>query len=256
METTLRNRFNDTQQYGTPVFTAVYGSQNYNLHTEESDVDTKTVVVPTLSQFVRGDNKVSLEYHYGENNCDNNEVKDVMNFFNNLRKCNPAYLETLFSKYKLHSYDFEPLLELRNQLVWANPELLGKALRGMAFQKQAALTKPYASKLPLLEKYGYDPKQLLHCHRLLLLAEKLESGEPFGVAMVCSDTERTALLELKSGKLSLSEAMASCDTALDKLTKVSKALETKPPSGVQEEVDKRVYALVEKMLRKEVLEGK
>lgn len=50
--------------------------------------------------------------------------------------------------------------------------------------------------------------------------------------------------------------MASCDTALDKLTKVSEALEAKSPSGVQEEVDKRVYALVEKMLRKEVLEGK
>lgn len=253
MDKLLLDRFNDSKQYGTPVFTALYGSQNYNLDCDNSDVDTKTVVVPTLSQFVRNKSKVSLVHEYGLNNQDNNEVKDVMSFFENLRKCNPAYLEVLFTKHSDYTRNFEPLLELRNHMVWSNPELLGKALRGMAHQKRAALNKPYESKLAVLAKYGYDPKQLMHCHRLLLLATKLESGMNFGKAMVCDNTERNSLLTLKSGVLTLGEAMASCDTALDELTKVTEVLEKRPSSNVQEEVDRRVYALVEDMLKQELL---
>jgi hypothetical protein len=46
-----------------------------------------------------------------------------------------------------------------------------KAMYGMALQKQAALCHPYPSKVDLIEKYGYDAKQLCHIIRLYCMLD-------------------------------------------------------------------------------------
>lgn len=245
----LEERFEDSKVYGKPVATLLYGSQNYNLHSEYSDVDTKTLVVPTLREYVMGKGKVALDVDYGVNNADKNELKDLGSYMSNLRKCNPAYLETLYTEYKVNLGYWNELLVLREDMTWSNPENLGKALRGMAYQKRAALTKPFESKLAVLAKYGFDPKQLMHCARLALLSEKLADGVSFGDALVCSEEERKHLLHLKSGELSLAEAEHTADTLLASLTLTSAKVETfTARPDVWEHVDEWMYNTAEKLL--------
>ena len=47
----------------------------------------------------------------------------------------------------------------------------------MIFEKQHALTHPYPSKLDLLEKYGFDGKQLSHAYRVYDFATRFVSGK-------------------------------------------------------------------------------
>ena len=41
-------------KYGAPrfVFCGLYGSQSYNLDTENSDVDTKAIILPTIEEYI------------------------------------------------------------------------------------------------------------------------------------------------------------------------------------------------------------
>ena len=55
---------------------------------------------------------------------------------------------------------------MADDIAKADPERALKAMYGMALQKQNALCHPYPSKLPLIEKYGYDGKQISHIYRI------------------------------------------------------------------------------------------
>lgn len=46
----------------------LYGSQNYDMADEQSDVDTRVLVVPSLADVVSARRPVSFEYH-----CENGE---------------------------------------------------------------------------------------------------------------------------------------------------------------------------------------
>lgn len=61
----------------------LYGSQNYEMDTENSDIDLKAVVLPSLSDIVRQNNPTSLVYEYEFWQID---VKDIRLFLQNIRK--------------------------------------------------------------------------------------------------------------------------------------------------------------------------
>lgn len=44
----------DSANRDNRFFIALYGSQNYQLDTENSDVDSKMLVIPTLDDLIRG----------------------------------------------------------------------------------------------------------------------------------------------------------------------------------------------------------
>ena len=75
----------------------LYGSQNYGLGTENSDIDTKCVVLPSLqdSAFGRGNWAKELHLPNGEH-CN---VMTIQHYIENLRKCNLNYVETLFTEH-------------------------------------------------------------------------------------------------------------------------------------------------------------
>lgn len=73
----------------------LYGSQNYNMADENSDVDTKVLVVPSLADVVCARRPLSFEYH-----CENGEhinFVDVREFVHQLLKQNSNSLEILFT---------------------------------------------------------------------------------------------------------------------------------------------------------------
>ena len=78
------------------VFTALYGSQNYGLATEASDVDTRSVVVPTFETLALKGNSFKKEL-----TLDNEKVV-VLSFADllaELRKGSPQAVELLDTQY-------------------------------------------------------------------------------------------------------------------------------------------------------------
>ena len=74
----------------------LYGSQNYSIATETSDVDTKAILVPTLREVCL-EKPVSRELHF--DNGEHCEVKDIRELVKMFRKQNINYLETLYTDY-------------------------------------------------------------------------------------------------------------------------------------------------------------
>lgn len=158
----------DKQDKGpTPWVTMLYGSQNYGLDSADSDVDTKTMVLPSLKMVLLDSKRVSTELTLEDGSLDN--CKDVREMFMNYLKGNINFVETLFtpyySYYKYPSY-FEDLRAHRNLVANAQPRRLMHMAAGMAKQKYEAFEHPFEGKKLVLEKYGYDPKQLHHLVRL------------------------------------------------------------------------------------------
>lgn len=74
----------------------LYGSQNYNTDTEDSDVDTKAIIVPSLEDLCLR-SAVSREIHL--ENGEHCEIKDIREIVKNFRKQNINFIEILYTDY-------------------------------------------------------------------------------------------------------------------------------------------------------------
>ena len=68
----IQKRVNDQYKYAVSKYgdhilgVFLYGSQNYNIHTEDSDIDTKAIYIPTLDEIAAGVAPISKELSYGD----------------------------------------------------------------------------------------------------------------------------------------------------------------------------------------------
>lgn len=107
----------------------LYGSQNYNLSTPESDKDYKWVEVPNWNELFY---RETLNRQVDENNS----VWDLRDFCKNLMKANPNALELLFSiEQEYFDEELKELLDfVREHLfvfIGKNFQVLFLALLGM-----------------------------------------------------------------------------------------------------------------------------
>lgn len=112
----------------------VYGSQNYNIATEDSDVDTKAIIVPTLYNLAINPIKThTIKLENGEH-C---EVMDVMHLVANFRKQNINFVEVLFTSYYWVNPDYKQLWKIFFQshaedIAIYNPQYCSKSICGQA----------------------------------------------------------------------------------------------------------------------------
>jgi hypothetical protein len=175
----------DLTKSGYTVYAVVLkGSQNYNLHDSESDIDLTAIVIPTLRDIINHKTiSTKLIYPFGEV-----VIHDIIHFNNILYKGNPGYIEMVHSQYQIG----EDLSMFQDYKI--NP----KALLGMALEKQKALTHRYPSREHMIDKFGYDPKQLHHIMRLRDIAIKLQDNDNY-TYRVYTLWGRDTLLKLKRG---------------------------------------------------------
>ena len=152
-----------------PIYIALQGSQNYNLETENSDIDTKVITLPSLPQIIKNGKPTSFTHVRA--NDEHIDMKDVRLMFDCFKKQNINFIEILFTDYYFIMNDkYKSLLEeLRNhaeEIAVLNPYRAIKCMKGMAFEKYNALCHPYPAKIDIINKYGYDGKQLHHLLRL------------------------------------------------------------------------------------------
>lgn len=133
------------------------GSQNYNMADEQSDVDTRVLVVPSLADVVCARRPVSFEHH-----CENGEhinFVDVREFVHQILKQNPNSLETLFTEYFVINPPFKGvwyyIWSHREDFARINPHKAVDTMRHMA-----------NANYHQMEKNGFDHKKLATMFRL------------------------------------------------------------------------------------------
>lgn len=198
------------------------GSQNYGLDYENSDVDTKLIVTPKLDDLVFNKQPVSTTHiMINEEHID---FKDIRLYFQTFIKQNLNFLEILFTPYfSINSNyydDWQILVENRELIARMNPYTAVKSMKGIAHNKMCALKHRYEGKIDVIDKYGYDPKQLHHIKRVEEYLERYIAGEPY---IDCLKSNMSGfLMELKKGFYSearatkiAEESMAHIDEMAD-----------------------------------------
>ena len=162
----VREKFPDYTFY----FCALYGSQNYGLDTEDSDVDTKIAVIPSGKDIILGYEKLSTTLRLEDGSvC---EVKDIREMANQFYKGNINFTEMLYTPYYIQNenipqpYSFDVLKLYRDMIANRDPLNLMKMVAAMARTKYLTLTKVNNNNKEAIEKYGYDPKSLVTLLRL------------------------------------------------------------------------------------------
>lgn len=200
-----------------PIYLALAGSQNYDLANEDSDVDTKAIVVPTLRDLAINKQPVSTTINF--DNGEQCDVKDIRLMFQNFKKQNINFLEILFTQHYLANTGFNDLfLTLRaraNEIAHYNPFVALKCMYGMANEKFRKMEYISPASEEKIKQFGYDPKQLHHIVRLREFAERYVNGEEFAVCL--KTKHKSYLLHLKEGKFSLSDARAIAAAEIIKL---------------------------------------
>lgn len=150
------------------------GSQNYHLDDEESDVDTKVLLVPTLDEIVF--NKKPVSTTHVRANDEHIDAKDVRLYWQCFRKGNPNFVEILFTDYYIINPRYADLWNemrgARERVARVNPLVTCKAMMGMVQEKYHAMEHRYPSRAEIVDKFGYDPKQLQHLIRMVDFLEQ------------------------------------------------------------------------------------
>jgi hypothetical protein len=213
------------------------GSTNYGLDTPESDIDTKLIVVPTFEDIVFN-KKPQSTTHVRANN-EHIDFKDIRLMLGTFRKQNLNFIEILFTKYKivnpLYAQEWNRLVKANERIAHYNPYLAVKAMKGVAMEKYHALEHPYPAKLAVLEKFGYDPKQLHHLFRIEEFLERYINGECYYDCMYPSDS--LFLKSVKEGVFSQQEAEEGAKASLDRIIKMTDEFSAITPNKGDESVD-------------------
>lgn len=145
------------------IYIGLYGSQNYNCADEESDIDCKAIILPNLHDIIfRKTTSTTIECENG-----NIDVKDLITFYDVIKKGNFSYIESIDTEYSIGD---KYIKELFKQF---RPNL--KSILGAMHEKRKALTHEYPSKHSEFEKWGFDPKQYHHIIRLHDLLEYINN---------------------------------------------------------------------------------
>lgn len=190
------------------IFTALQGSQNYGLADAESDVDTKTLVLPVFEELVFAKKRMSTTLEVAPT-IEHADVKDVREMFTCFRKQNINFLEILFTPYVDVNPTFEEhylsLHEAREEIAHLNPYQALRSMIGCLMEKYHAFDHPYPSIAWKIEKYRYDPKQLHHMLRFKeFLIRFFVDGDPYEDCLLPKHPSN--LLAVKRGSLSYESA--------------------------------------------------
>lgn len=185
------------EQGYTVLYIGLYGSQNYNLDDEQSDIDCKAIILPTLHDIIfRKTTSKVIE-------CENGsiDVKDLITFYNVIRKGNFSYIEAIDTEYSIGD---KYLKDLFKQI---RPNL--KSFLGAMYEKRKALTHEYPSKHEEFEKWGFDPKQYHHIIRLSHILQHINNSFSY---MVYDDYLGKDMIEIKRNTIGYTKQFVEKDS--------------------------------------------
>lgn len=217
------------------------GSQNYGLDYENSDIDTKLIIVPTFEDIAFNKKPVSTT-HVRQNN-EHIDLKDVRLYIEIFRKQNLNFLEILFTPYKIvnpqYARFWQKLIDAREAIAHYDIHRSIKSMRGIALEKYHAMEHRYPSKIEIIEKYSYDSKQLHHLMRIENYLMRYIAGESYEACLIPDEQTAKKLRKVKedNGYLSLEQARTLADSCINSINAQCEAYLKTVPEGHNEEVE-------------------
>lgn len=230
-----------------------YGSQNYGLDTQSSDVDTRLIVLPSFEDIVL--NKKPVSYTKILSNDEHIDFKDIRLFIDCLKKQNMAYLECIFTPYKMASSEYwnewQELLNEREAIARYNPYKAVKTMKGIAMEKYHAMEHRYPTKVHLIDTYGYDSKQLMHLLRIERYLVRYIEGIKYAD---CLQAQLSSyLLDVKNYRFNLEEARYTAKLSLDNIVLMADAYCAKNKDEGNKELEDFMNSVVYKIMKKRVV---
>lgn len=215
------------------------GSQNYGLATPQSDVDTKLIVTPTFKDIAMNRKPVSTTHIRA--NEEHIDFKDIRLYIQTFRKQNLNFLEILYTDFAIVNSIYEKqwnrLVESREAITHFNPYRSVQSMKGIALEKYHAMEHEYPSKIEVLKKYGYDPKQLHHLVRVEDYLGRYINGESYESCLDPGPMKQE-LIEIKMGKYSLADARSIADKAKAHVEEMAEYAYSIYPNEEDSEVNK------------------
>ena len=238
----------------------IQGSQNYGLDYEGSDIDTKLIIAPTSKEICLNKKPVSTT-HVRANN-EHTDWKDVRLYIETFYKQNLNFLEILFTDYyiinPLYEKEWNRLFAAREEIARMNPYRGVKSMKGIALEKYYAMEHEYPSKVDVLTKWGYDPKQLHHLLRVEEYLGRYMAGEPY---IDCLHARRPEyLIGVKKGHYDLNTARIVANTAKANIERAADAFCAKHPEQesrwCRELLEDVAYNIIKIAIKTEIGEDK
>lgn len=238
----LTNRKKILEERGYKViYIGLYGSQNYNLSDEQSDIDVKAIILPTLQDIIfRKVTSTTIECENG-----NIDVKDLITFYDVIKKGNFSYVESIDTEYSIGD---KYIKELFKQF---RPNL--KSILGAMYEKRKALTHEYPSKHSEFEKWGFDPKQHHHILRLYdLLEYNLKNNDRRSYLTYKNDSDRRKkLIDYKRNNNNIALSIVTKDS--DDFINRARELIDYNYSYEYKNIDTEINQYIEKNIKLELL---
>ena len=175
------------------------GSQNYELDYAGSDVDTKLIVVPNFRDICLNRKPISTT-HVREND-EHTDWKDVRLYMETFRKQNLNFLEILFTDFyvinPMYKEQWDRLVEAREFIARMNQFRAVKSMKGIAMEKYHAMEHRYPTKVDIIDKYGYDGKQVSHLIRVYDYLRRYIAGESYKDCLIPTHTLRQQIMDYK-----------------------------------------------------------
>ena len=257
----IKEHYAEMESRGYEIFGLyLQGSQNYLLETEHSDIDSKCIILPSLTDLIKNHRPISTTIKL--DNGEQVDVKDIRIMFENFKKQNINFVEILFTRYFVINLKYEyfnkELISRRDQIARMDEKRAINSMIGMSQQKLKALSHPYPSLIDKIEKYGYDPKQLHHIVRLNYFIKDYISGKDYIDCLYQNKDKVDYLKKLKTESMELKEAeKLAWDTDFESYNIGKKYLGDNTDIAFDTEIsgilDELYYKTILKRIREEIL---
>ena len=231
----LREHYDESLKYFKEeqiVGCFLQGSQNYQLDYEGSDIDTKLIVVPSFKDICLNKRPVSTTHVRA--NEEHTDWKDVRLYMETFRKQNLNFLEILFTDFyiinPMYAEQWNRLVQHREQIARMNPFRAVKSMKGIAMEKYHAMEHRYPAKVDIIDKYGYDGKQVSHLDRVDDYLERYISGVAYKDCLIPSPSRRQRMWNYKMlNRIPLEQARIEAKEILDHVVEMADEFCSKVP---------------------------
>ena len=262
------NRLQEHLKYALSVYNmdwfviCLQGSFNYGMADDESDIDSKLMVIPSLKDIVLNNKSISHTLEMPDNK-EHVDVKDVRDYFKIFRKSNINFVEVLFTDYYIVNPKYEDiwqaLLNKNEELARINPYAAVSCMKGMASEKVHALCHEYPSRMTWINKYGYDPKQLSHLLRIEYFIKHYIAGSLYKDCIYPKEEDfRNYLLKVKrtGNDLTKEEAIIAANNCFNEIKSIADNFRLTCDNENDEELDEflneQMYRLISRSIKEQL----
>lgn len=214
----LKDDYAYVESMGYEIFGVfLFGSQNYGADYENSDIDTRVIVLPKFSEIANGSSPISTTKI--KNTGEHIDIKDFRVYIDQLLKPSVVYLEDLCTKYRIINPTYDDIMlslsNLCNDIASQNRLKIMLDIWGRKNSHEQHLKVGNKDRI---ESYGYDNKQVYHLVRLSEFIERFSNGELFTDCVAY--TNPNYLISLKRNPPPCEEALNMAKDAIDLIDRV------------------------------------